>query len=123
MLMNLGSLVTISAHAPENYILIIFDNGVYEVTGAQLTLGSAALRKDNQNIDYATIARACGFLNVLEFDRLESWKQQAGQILAEPGPTFVVLKVAPMPGAVGPKSPGPANQRALKFMQVLSEFS
>src|SRR5450759_717422 len=34
MLMNLGSLVTITAAAPANLTLILVDNGVYEVTGA-----------------------------------------------------------------------------------------
>jgi hypothetical protein len=32
MLMNLGSLVTITAAAPANLVLILADNGVYEVT-------------------------------------------------------------------------------------------
>ena len=32
-LMNLGSLVTITAEAPENLTLLLFDNRVYEVTG------------------------------------------------------------------------------------------
>ena len=41
MLMNLGSLVTITAAAPANLTLILADNGVYEVTGAQPTAGSA----------------------------------------------------------------------------------
>ena len=35
MLMNLGSLVTIAAQAPRNLVVIVLDNGVYEVTGAQ----------------------------------------------------------------------------------------
>ena len=42
MLMNLGCLVTITAHAPKNFTLIIIDNGVYEVTGNQATIGAAA---------------------------------------------------------------------------------
>ena len=35
MLMNLGALATIGAEAPRNLVLVVFDNGVYEVTGAQ----------------------------------------------------------------------------------------
>jgi len=37
LLMNLGCLVTITAEAPPNFHLIVFDNSVYEVTGQQLT--------------------------------------------------------------------------------------
>src|SRR3990172_5897169 len=40
MLMNLGSLVTIAAQGPRNYYLNVFDNGVYEITGGQLTAGT-----------------------------------------------------------------------------------
>ena len=39
MLMNLGSLVTMTAQAPPNLTVIVFDNGVYEVTGGQPTPG------------------------------------------------------------------------------------
>ena len=42
MLMNLGSLVTISACAPANLVILLFDNGVYEITGAQPTPSSVA---------------------------------------------------------------------------------
>src|SRR5882757_1221049 len=37
MLMNLGCLVTIVASRAENITLIVFDNGIYEVTGGQQT--------------------------------------------------------------------------------------
>ena len=39
LLMNLGCLVTITAQAPTNFTLIVVDNGVYEVTGGQATVG------------------------------------------------------------------------------------
>jgi hypothetical protein len=31
-----------------------------------------------------------------------------------------VLSVEPVPGGVGPRSPGPAPERALRFMQALA---
>src|SRR5579872_4830965 len=60
MLMNLGSLVTITAQAPANLTVLVLDNGVYEVTGAQPTLAAAPLRTDKAPVDFAAIARACG---------------------------------------------------------------
>ncbi|HUE15901.1 MAG TPA: thiamine pyrophosphate-dependent enzyme, partial [Planctomycetaceae bacterium] len=45
MLMNLGSLVTITAQGPPNLTVILFDNGVYEVTGVQPTLAAPTLRR------------------------------------------------------------------------------
>ena len=37
MLMNLGSLVSIAGAGATNLVVLVFDNGVYEVTGSQPT--------------------------------------------------------------------------------------
>src|SRR5262244_1218401 len=50
MLMNLGSLVSIAGARATNLVVIVFDNGVYEVTGAQPVPASNA-------VDFAAIAR------------------------------------------------------------------
>ncbi len=115
-LMNLGSLVTITAVAPANFTLLVFDNGVYEVTGAQQTPGSAGLRAGGDEIDFPAIARGSGFRNVHLFDDIESWRAGARRVLDEPGPTFVLLRVAPIPDARGPKFPGPGKERARQFL-------
>jgi sulfopyruvate decarboxylase subunit beta len=111
LLMNLGALVTIAADAPKNLVLIVFDNGVYEVTGAQPVPG--------RGVDYAAIARASGFTEVFAVDDVDAWKRIGADALARTGPVCVVLKVAPVPGAVGPKSPGPTAQRAAAFAEAL----
>ncbi len=121
MLMNLGSLVTISALAPKNLTLIIFDNGVYEVTGTQPTPGSASLRSNGQDIDFASVARSCGFQSVHSFDDLEQWRSQAANVIAEPGPTCVVLKTAPVPGGGTPRPPGPGKDRVEAFKIALAD--
>jgi phosphonopyruvate decarboxylase len=120
MLMNLGSLVTITAQAPQNLTLLIFDNGVYEVTGAQATPGSAAARSDGRDVDFAAIARACGFTSVFEFDNLGRWQAEAARVINLAGPTCVVLKVAPQSDGAAPKPPGPGPERAIKFAESLA---
>lgn len=120
MLMNLGALATISAEAPKNLVLIVFDNGVYEVTGAQPTPGSALGRPDKRGVDFAEIARACGWKSVFRYDELEEWRDAAADAISAPGPVFIALEVAPVPGAVGPKSPGPTVDRARKFSEALT---
>ena len=120
MLMNLGALATISAAAPENLVLMVFDNGVYEVTGAQPTPGSALGRPDKRGVDFAEIARACGWPSVFRYRDIEDWRDEAAAALAAPGPVFIALEVAPVPGAVGPKSPGPTVERARKFSEALA---
>ena len=53
MLMNLGSLVTL-ANQPANTFLVIMDNGLYEVTGGQVTAGTG-------HTDFAGLARHHNF--------------------------------------------------------------
>jgi thiamine pyrophosphate-dependent acetolactate synthase large subunit-like protein len=120
-LMNLGALATISAEAPRNFVLLVFDNGVYEVTGAQPTPGSALGRRDRRGVDFAQIARACGWPSVFHYSELAEWRNAARAAIGSPGPVFIALDVAPVPGAVGPKSPGPTIERARKFSEALRQ--
>jgi sulfopyruvate decarboxylase subunit beta len=118
MLMNLGSLVTITAYAPRNLVILLFDNGVYEVTGAQPTPGAAEGREQGDRVDFTALARASGFRSVHRFGRLEEWKARVRSVLEGEGPTFAVLDVLPVPGALGPRSPGPAPARARAFREA-----
>ena len=120
MLMNLGSLVTISACAPANLVILLFDNGVYEITGAQPTPSAPGARVDDTPIDFAALARASGFTSVFRFGSVDDWSGGVEAVLAARGPTFAVLDVAPVPGARGPRSPGPAPARARAFMEALA---
>ena len=120
LLMNLGTLVTITAAAPPNLVVLLFDNGAYEVTGAQPTPATAALRRDQRSLDYPELARACGFADVLSFHEAGAWQQSARSVLDACGPTLAVLTVPPVPGARGPRSPGPAADRARAFTVSVS---
>ena len=51
---------SIVAAAVPNLVVIVFDNGVYEVTGQQPTAGASAARGGTRSVDFAAIARACG---------------------------------------------------------------
>lgn len=119
MLMNLGSLVTITAEQPANLAVVLFDNGVYEITGAQPTPGAMAGRRAGDRVDYPAMARACGFPSVFHFTTLEEWRAGMAAALWAKGPAFTVLDVAPVPGGVGPHSPGPTGERARRFMAAL----
>ncbi len=56
-LMNLGSLATIADQAPENYLLVILDNGCYGSTGSQPTCTS-------RRADLALLAEGAGVSEV-----------------------------------------------------------
>src|ERR1700685_1900054 len=96
MLMNLGSLVTLSASAPPNLTVLVFDNGVYEVTGVQPTPAAPELRAGRSRIDFAEVARACGFTRVWTIDAIAAWRENVRRIIDERGPTFVHLLVEPI---------------------------
>ena len=118
LLMNLGCLVTITAHAPKNFTLIIIDNGVYEVTGNQATIGAAAKRANGKSVDYLELARAAGFETVYEFDDVEAWRYEQ-EIMHDPGPVCIVLKTAARDNDLGARSPGPAPARAQALRAAL----
>lgn len=111
MLMNLGALATIASDGPPNLVLIIFANGVYEVTGAQPLPG--------RDVDFAAVARATGIASVRRFGDLTAWRDGATEAVDLPGPVCIVLDVAPVPGARGPKSPGNTVARAAAFREAL----
>jgi thiamine pyrophosphate-dependent acetolactate synthase large subunit-like protein len=112
MLMNLGSLVSITAARATNMVVLVFDNGVYEVTGAQ-PIPSPGV------IDFISIARGSGFASVFEHSNLDAWRADVEQILNAPGPTLALLHVDAVVGIPGPRSPGPAAERARRFSEAL----
>lgn len=121
MLMNLGSLVTITAEQPSNLVLIVCDNGVYEVTGAQPTPASPSGRLRGDRVDFLALARGAGFSSLFRCSTLPEWREQVRSALSGAGgPTFVLLDVDPVPGAGGPRSPGPAPARARQFIAAVT---
>ena len=104
MLMTLGTLATVVGSGASNYVLFVIsgfnviagiDNGVFEITGHQSVAASG-------QVDYAAMARAAGFQRVFTFDDARSYAESIGDILTQPGPTFVHLMVEP--GSEGPIS-------------------
>jgi sulfopyruvate decarboxylase subunit beta len=80
VLMNLGTLATIAAYAPQNYLLVILDNCCYGSTGSQPTCtGTGA--------DLAVLASAAGVREV------KTARNPAKLALALYGRGVVVAKV------------------------------
>ena len=113
MLMNLGCLVTIAEQRPQNYSLIVFNNGVYEVTGAQPVAGAG-------QVDFAAMARAAGIRQVSHIRDIASWKAVAPRILRGPGLEFAVIDVEPVTsGEISPKAPCPMSDQVARFKTAL----
>jgi sulfopyruvate decarboxylase subunit beta len=86
LLMNLGSLVTVAAAAPENFYHFVFVNGCYEVNGAHAIPGGRCT-------DFAGLARAAGYAHAIGCVDLADFKARIATILAARGPVFAALAV------------------------------
>ncbi len=88
LLMNLGSLVTLSNKAPKNLYHFLFNNNVYAVTGGQPIPGSEVS-------DWEGMAKAAGYAKVFSFDNLEDLTTGLDEVFESEGPVFVHLRVEP----------------------------
>lgn len=88
MLMTLETLVTARRSPAPNYVLYVFQNDTYEVTGNQPTPGAG-------QVSFPDLARAAGFASVFEFQTAEALDAGLAAALKAPGPIFVNLRVEP----------------------------
>ena len=88
LLMNLGTMVTLSDKAPQNLIHFVFDNRVYAVTGGQPVPGAG-------RVDWKKTASAAGYAATFSFDNLEDLTTGIDEVMRTTGPVFVHLAIAP----------------------------
>ena len=88
ILMGMGALPTIAEKAPGNLYHFMLDNGVYATTGGQPVPNADVMA-------YEVVAQGCGYPRTYAIDNLEDFTNQIEEILAQPGPVFVALKIDP----------------------------
>ena len=88
LLMNLGSLVTLSNKSPKNLYHFLFNNNVYAVTGGQPIPGAEVS-------DWEGMAKAAGYAKVFSFDNIEDLTTGLDEVFESEGPVFVHLRVEP----------------------------
>jgi thiamine pyrophosphate-dependent acetolactate synthase large subunit-like protein len=91
LLMQLGSLATIATLAPSNLTMVVMDNGIYQITGAQPTPASALA-------DLVAIAVASGLSNSSWAADEEDFERLIDQSLAAEGPTLIGVRIDDKPG-------------------------
>ena len=111
-LMNLGCLVTLASH-PADVYLLVFDNGLYEVTGGQAVAGSG-------RTDYGALARGAGIGRVYTFADLAAWSAGASEALSGPGPVLAWLRIEGRLGQKTPKPHRPMAEQIARLRQGLS---
>ena len=91
LLMQIGCLSTIATLAPKNLCMIVMDNGVYQITGAQPTPAAAVS-------DIVAIAVGCGLANSAWAADEEDFERLIDQSLSASGPTLIGVRIDDKPG-------------------------
>ena len=91
LLMQLGSLSTIATLAPKNLTMVVMDNGIYQITGAQPTPAAAVS-------DLVAIAIASGLSNSAWAADEEDFERLIDQSLSASGPTLIGVRIDDKPG-------------------------
>ncbi len=88
LVMNLGTLATIAEKAPPNFYHFVFGNGCYAVTGGQPIPAEGKL-------NFKEMALSAGYASAYEFDNLEDFASNIGQVLQKKAPVMVNLHIQP----------------------------
>jgi thiamine pyrophosphate-dependent acetolactate synthase large subunit-like protein len=106
LLMMLGCLTTVGARQPDNLVIVIMDNGAYEITGGQPTASA-------QGADLAAIARGAGIARSHWAADEAHFETLMDEALATPGPHLIAARLT---------SAKPAGQTERDPAQIRDRF-
>jgi thiamine pyrophosphate-dependent acetolactate synthase large subunit-like protein len=109
LLMQLGCLSTIAMQKPKNLTIVIWDNGIYQITGSQPTTTAATA-------DLVAIAKGSGLANSAWAADEDDFERLVAQAL-KGGPTLIAARIDNKP-AVGTTDRDPVQIRE-RFMRGL----
>lgn len=110
LLMQLGALSTIAALKPKNLIMIVMDNGIYQITGAQPTPAAGVA-------DLVAIALGSGLANSAWAADEEDFERLVDAAMSVDEPSLIALRIDDKPG-VGTTRRDPVQIRE-RFMHGL----
>jgi thiamine pyrophosphate-dependent acetolactate synthase large subunit-like protein len=91
LLMQMGCLSTIATLKPKNLTMIVMDNGIYQITGAQPTPAAAVA-------DLVAIAIGSGLSNSAWAADEEDFERLVDQSLSTDGPALIGVRIDDKPG-------------------------
>jgi thiamine pyrophosphate-dependent acetolactate synthase large subunit-like protein len=108
LLMSLGCLATIATVAPRNLTVIVWDNGIYQITGKQPTATSHAT-------DIVAVARGAGITNSTWVRDEAHFEELLGRGFDAGGPVLLAAKIDDRPGDIQPpRDPALVRNRFMK---------
>jgi thiamine pyrophosphate-dependent acetolactate synthase large subunit-like protein len=90
LLMQLGCLATVAMLKPQNLTMVIWDNGIYQITGGQPTASASVA-------DLVAIARGAGIANSAWAADEEDFDRLVGLAL-KVGPSLIAARIDDRPG-------------------------
>jgi thiamine pyrophosphate-dependent acetolactate synthase large subunit-like protein len=109
--MNLGTLVTIGAVQPKNFVHFVGHNGSYEANGGHPI--------PNNAVDFAGIARSAGIAKAYTISEMPDFEARVPALLKEEGPVFVDLLIEQGPLSVRDYKDMYAASRRKAFREAL----
>ncbi len=108
ILMSLGCLATIGTVRPRNLTIVIMDNGLYQITGKQVTATGT-------NTDIVAVARGVGLANSHWVRDHNHFDEMIARRFDEGGPVLLAAKIDDKPGAgQTPRDPALIRNRFMK---------
>jgi thiamine pyrophosphate-dependent acetolactate synthase large subunit-like protein len=112
LLMQLGCLATVAERSPKNLTIVVWDNGIYQITGSQLTASSAAA-------DLVAISRAAGIANSSWAADEADFERLAASALKGEGPSLIAARIDNKPAvATTDRDPVQIRERFMRGMGV-----
>jgi thiamine pyrophosphate-dependent acetolactate synthase large subunit-like protein len=112
LLMQLGCLATVAERSPKNLTIVVWDNGIYQITGSQPTASSAAA-------DLVAISRAAGIANSSWAADEADFERLAASALKGEGPSLIAARIDNKPAvATTDRDPVQIRERFMRGLGV-----
>jgi thiamine pyrophosphate-dependent acetolactate synthase large subunit-like protein len=108
ILMSLGCLATVAKVAPRNLTIVIWDNGIYQITGKQATATAGVT-------DIVAVAKGAGIANSHWVRDERHFDELLDRRFKDGGPVLLAVKIDDKPGPVQtPRDPVLIRQRFMR---------
>jgi thiamine pyrophosphate-dependent acetolactate synthase large subunit-like protein len=112
LLMQLGCLATVAMRAPKNLTIVVWDNGIYQITGAQPTATAAST-------DLVAVTRGAGIANSAWATDEDDFERLLASALKDGGPSLIAARIDDEPAvATTERDPVQIRERFMRGLGV-----
>jgi thiamine pyrophosphate-dependent acetolactate synthase large subunit-like protein len=112
LLMQLGCLATVAMLDQKNLTMVIWDNGIYQITGGQPTASGS-------NTDLVAVARGAGIAKSAWAADEEDFERLVASALKDGGPSLIAARIDDKPGvATTDRDPVQIRERFMRGLGI-----